>query len=244
MTHYPFTIEDAMRVTEQEAWIKREDGIEVIVPPYIRELVEMVAVQARKSSYVDQSSGVSVRMTIALLEENIISNAERRSRTGERRQAVRVCDLQHALSSITGKVVVYEGEQEGAVAVAKHLIGKAVKEIFTKYFPDAYKAKEKGEGRFRLRSDLPLVRPGQEGRDLGREPRREFHKRLAQVNGLEVRRSEYLPMRDPAECRPGWSSCSKRCQNSILAKERTDTAALAYTDMFYSDAREAGEADD
>ena len=104
MTHYPFTIEDAMRVTEQEAWIKREDGIEVIVPPYIRELVEMVAVQARKSSYVDQSSGVSVRMTIALLGEHHLQRRAPRDRTGERRQAVRVCDLQHALSSITGKV--------------------------------------------------------------------------------------------------------------------------------------------
>jgi len=39
MTHYPYTVEDAMKVTEQEAWVKRPDGIEVLIPPYIRELV-------------------------------------------------------------------------------------------------------------------------------------------------------------------------------------------------------------
>ncbi|HZE18678.1 MAG TPA: AAA family ATPase, partial [Candidatus Angelobacter sp.] len=66
MTHYPYTIDDAMKVTEQEAWTERGDGIEVVVPQYIKELVETVALQARKSSYVDQGSGVSVRMTISL----------------------------------------------------------------------------------------------------------------------------------------------------------------------------------
>ena len=86
--------------------------------------------------------------------------------------------------------------------MAKHLIGKAVKEIFAKYFPDAYKAKEKGEGRFRLRSDLPLVRPGQEGRDLRRAVDAR-DQRLAQVNGLEDLPKRYLPMRDPAELPTG-----------------------------------------
>jgi magnesium chelatase subunit I len=247
MTHYPFTIEDAMKVTEQEAWVKREDGIEIIVPSYIKELVEMVAVQARKSSYVDQSSGVSVRMTIALLE-NVISNAERRAiRTGERRQAVRVCDLQHALSSITGKVeLVYEGEQEGAAAVAKHLIGKAVKEIFTKYFPDAYKAKEKGEG---AASEYdPIFRWFAQGKkvEISDElPTREFHKRLATVTGLEELPKRYLPVRDPAEVPTAMEFVLEALhQNSILAKERTDTAALAYTDMFSTMLGKPEEADD
>jgi magnesium chelatase subunit I len=247
MTHYPFTVEDAMRVTEQEAWTKREDGIEILVPSYIKELIETVAIQARKSSYVDQSSGVSVRMTIALLE-NVISNAERRAiRTGERRQAVRICDLQHALSSITGKVeLVYEGEQEGAVAVAKHLIGKAVKDIFTKYFPDAYKAKEKGEG---AASDYdPIFRWFAQGKkvEISDElPTREFHKRLAQVTGLEELPKRYLSVRDPAEVPTAMEFVLEALhQNSILAKERTDTAALAYTDMFSTMLGKPEEAED
>ena len=44
---------------------------------FMRELVEEVAIQARKSEYVDQNSGVSARLPIALIE-NLVSNAERR----------------------------------------------------------------------------------------------------------------------------------------------------------------------
>jgi magnesium chelatase subunit I len=247
MTHYPYTIEDAMKVTEQEAWVKRPGGVEVLVPEYIRELIEHVAVQARKSSYVDQSSGVSVRMTIALME-NLISNAERRAiRTGERRQTVRICDLQNGIASITGKVeLVYEGEQEGAVAVAKHLVGKAVKEVFTKYFPDAYKAKEKNEG---AASDYdPIFRWFAQGKKVEISDElsgREFHQRLAQVNGLEDLPKRYLPVKDPSEVATGMEFILEALhQNSILAKERTDTAALAYTDMFSTMLGKPEEAED
>jgi magnesium chelatase subunit I len=247
MTHYPFNVEDAMKVTEQEAWVKRPGGIEVLVPEYVRELVETVALQARKSSYVDQSSGVSVRMTISLLE-NLISNAERRAiRHGERRVAVRVCDFQHGIASITGKVeLVYEGEQEGAVAVAKHLVGKAVKEIFVKYFPDAYKAKEKGEG---AASEYdPIFRWFAQGKKVEISddlPTREFHQRLAQVAGLEELPKRYLPVRDAAELPTAMEFVLEALhQSSILAKERTDTAALAYTDMFSTMLGKPEEADD
>ncbi|HEY7726886.1 MAG TPA: magnesium chelatase, partial [Candidatus Eisenbacteria bacterium] len=247
MTHYPYSIEDAMRVTSQEAWVKREGGIEVVVPEYIRELVELVAIQARKSSYVDQSSGVSVRMTISLLE-NLISNAERRAiRTGEKRQAVRICDLQNGIASISGKVeLVYEGEQEGAVAVAKHLLGKAVKDLFTKYFPDAYKAKERSEG---SPSEYdPIFRWFATGKKVEISddlPTREFHSRLAQVAGLEELPKRYLDVRDPLEVPTGMEFVLEALhQNSILAKERTDTAALAYTDMFSTMLGKPEEAED
>jgi len=247
MTHYQYTVEDAMKVTEQEAWIQRPGGIEVLVPAYIRELVEHIALQARKSSYVDQSSGVSVRMTIALME-NLVSNAERRAiRTGERRQAVRICDLQNGIASITGKVeLVYEGEQEGAVAVAKHLVGKAVKEVFIKYFPDAYKAKEKNEG---AASEYdPIFRWFAQGKkvEISDElPAREFHQRLAQVTGLEDLPKRYLPVRDPAEVPTAMEFVLEALhQSSILAKERTDTAALAYTDMFSTMLGKPEEAED
>jgi magnesium chelatase subunit I len=247
MTHYPFTVEDAMKVTEQEAWVKRPGGIEIVVPSYIRELVETVALEARKSSYVDQSSGVSVRMTISLLE-NVISNAERRAiRHGEPRTAVRVCDFQNGIASITGKVeLVYEGEQEGSVSVAKHLVGKAVKDLFVKYFPDAYKAKEKGEGK--ASEYDPILRWFAQGKkveisdDLST---REFHQRLAQVAGLEDLPKRYLPVKENVEVPTAMEFVLEALhQSSILAKERTDTAALAYTDMFSTMLGKKEEADD
>ena len=83
MTHYPLTREDGMAITTQESWVGRDAGVEVVIPTFMRELVEEVAIQARRSEYVDQNSGVSARLPIALIE-NLTSNAERRGlKTGE-----------------------------------------------------------------------------------------------------------------------------------------------------------------
>jgi magnesium chelatase subunit I len=68
MTHYPTTRDQGIAITQQESWVGRDAGIEVVIPTFIRELVEEVAIQARKSEYVDQNSGVSARLPIALIE--------------------------------------------------------------------------------------------------------------------------------------------------------------------------------
>ena len=140
VTHYPATREQGMAITAQESWSRRDGGIEVEVPPFMRELVEEVAIQARRSEYVDQNSGVSARLPIALIE-NLISNAERRGlRTREERVTTRICDLQHAVSAVSGKVeLVLEGEQEGALNVARALLGRGVKSLFSQRLPNAFK---------------------------------------------------------------------------------------------------------
>jgi magnesium chelatase subunit I len=136
LTHYPRFLDDAIRITEQEAHIERE-GREVRVPRFFREVIEQIAFEARKSEHVDQKSGVSARLTIAAME-NLISNAERRAITiGDSVIVPRVCDLPHVLPGLTGKIeLVFEGEQEGSVKVSKALVGKAVRETFRRYFPD------------------------------------------------------------------------------------------------------------
>lgn len=146
MTHYPRTLDDGIKIAAQEAWQNRDGGREIHIPHFFRELIEQIAVEARKSEFVDQKSGVSVRMTVTSLE-NLLSNAERRAIKNNESEAVpRICDLYAALPSIIGKVeLVYEGEQEGEINVARALIGKAVKTIFLKYFPDPYAAMKKGE---------------------------------------------------------------------------------------------------
>ncbi len=68
LTHYPRSIEEAMKITEQEAWLTRDSGREVIMPYYLKEVIEEIAFQARGSEFVDQKSGVSVRMTISVME--------------------------------------------------------------------------------------------------------------------------------------------------------------------------------
>ena len=136
MTHYPKVMDDALEITSQEAWVER-DGYKVSIPLYFREIIEQISFQARESEFVDQKSGVSARMPITCME-NLVSNAERRAIVlGEKLITPRICDLPYVLPSMTGKMeLVYEGEEEGQVNVARNLIGKAVREVFSNYFPD------------------------------------------------------------------------------------------------------------
>lgn len=150
LTHYPRTIEDAIKITEQEAWVQR-DGRNIVIPQYFKEIIEQVAFEARKSEFVDQKSGVSARLTISAME-NLISNAERRAILLKDPCVVpRICDMPHALPGMTGKIeLVFEGEQEGSVKVSKALTGKAVREVFKKYFPDPLQRRPKERAESRL----------------------------------------------------------------------------------------------
>jgi magnesium chelatase subunit I len=132
-THYPATIEEGMKITEQEAWINR--GKETpVVPIFVREVVEEIAFVARKDKRIDKRSGVSQRLPISCLE-NVISSAERRSILGNERTAARIADIFQALPSITGKLELeYEGELKGAEHVTREIIRCAIGSTFIKYF--------------------------------------------------------------------------------------------------------------
>src|SRR2546430_8817175 len=77
-THYPATLEHGIAITEQEAWLARHADERLLIPKYIKEIVESVAFQAREDKKVDKRSGVSQRLPISVLE-NVVSNAERRA---------------------------------------------------------------------------------------------------------------------------------------------------------------------
>ncbi|MEO8380797.1 MAG: AAA family ATPase [Acidobacteriota bacterium] len=141
LTHYPQNVETARLITEQEAWLDREGALVVDIPAYVRDLIESVAFVARASELVDQSSGVSARLTIAAMEL-LHSNLERRAAlTRDRSVFPRLADLTMVLPAITGKVeMVYEGEQQGAEVVARKLIGQAVAKLFGTKFPPIERA--------------------------------------------------------------------------------------------------------
>jgi len=149
LTHYPRSLEEGIEITKQEAVEKRDSERKIYIPQFFREIIEQVAVEARKSEFVDHKSGVSVRMTVTSLE-NLISNAERRAIINDELVvAPRICDLYAALPAITGKIeLVYEGEQEGEVNVSRALIGRAVKAVFLKYFSDPLTAMKKGDSTY------------------------------------------------------------------------------------------------
>lgn len=131
-THYPRARHEAVAITEQEAWVAR--GGEVLVPPYVREVVEEIAFQARTNKRIDGRSGVSQRMPITCLE-NVVSNAERRALAADETPAARVTDLYAALPAMTGKFELeYEGELRGADSVARELIRAAVGAVFGGWF--------------------------------------------------------------------------------------------------------------
>lgn len=143
LTHYPKTIEISRKITFQEARITEDQRENIEVDGLLKDLVEQVAFEARKSEYIDQKSGVSARLTISAYE-NLVSTAERRMLINrEKTTFVRLSDLAGIIPAVTGKIeLVYEGELEGPANVAGTLIGKAIKTLFSRYFPDPEKAKK------------------------------------------------------------------------------------------------------
>jgi magnesium chelatase subunit I len=135
MTHYAKELPLAIEITRQEAWTNRSQASDVVVPEFIREVVEQIAFEAREDNHVDKHSGVSQRMPITVME-SVVSNAERRSLlTGEEPIVPRVSDIYAAIPSMTGKMELeYEGEQLGAHRIARELIKRAAGEIFEGYF--------------------------------------------------------------------------------------------------------------
>ncbi len=143
LTHYPRSVEISRKITQQEASLTPEQRMNVEADGLVKDLVEQIAFEARGSEFIDKKSGVSARLTISAYE-NLISNAERRMIINhEERTFVRISDFLGVIPAITGKIeLVYEGELEGPAKVANILIGKAIKTLLLKYFPDPEKAKK------------------------------------------------------------------------------------------------------
>ena len=63
-THYPVTRQQALEITQQEAWTDRaHPELHVSVPAFVREVVEEVAFKARQDAKIDKRSGVSQRLS-------------------------------------------------------------------------------------------------------------------------------------------------------------------------------------
>lgn len=136
-THYPSSLQEAICITTQEAWQQRGAG-KLVIPQYVREIVEAIAFAAREDKRIDKRSGVSQRLPITCME-NVISNAEQRAiRNREELVVARVGDVYAAMPAITGKLELeYEGEVRGADNVARELIRVAVARTYDGYFTGA-----------------------------------------------------------------------------------------------------------
>lgn len=140
-THYPRTRELGIEIMEREAGAGGGSALEidrrypVLVPRFMKEVVEQISIAARKSKYIDQASGVSARLSIANYR-TMVANARRRAILLKERAAVpRISDLAHFHASAIGKLELdlmgshQVSEKQALEAIAT----EAVRTVFDEY---------------------------------------------------------------------------------------------------------------
>src|SRR5262249_34762262 len=134
-THYPRDRAAGIEIMEQEAAIDLGGDFPVVVPYFMKEVIEQVSVAARKSKYVDQSSGVSARFSIANYRTMVASARQRGVRLGEKPAVPRVSDLGHLYASSLGKLELdmMGSQQMSERQVLEAVIAEAIKTVFAEY---------------------------------------------------------------------------------------------------------------
>lgn len=193
ITHYPKDIDETIRIIEQESKAPNMESVQM--PKLAKEVVAEVAVQARQSDLVDQSSGVSARLAIAAYELLLSQVERRRLMYGEAHDGLRLGDLYGMIPAICGKLeLVFEGQETGAEVVAHRLVGQAIKSVFSKYFPEVSLEADGQDDPwnsvtawFNKGNDLEL------SESLSRK---EYGERLFKIPGLETQVSSLAPQGD------------------------------------------------
>lgn len=242
ITHYPKTIAVSKTITEQEAKILPEQLKRVEVPDICRLLIEQIAMEARKSEYVDQKSGVSARLTISAYE-NLVSTAELRAlASGDLQTMVRIADFIGVVPSITGKIeLVYEGEQEGPLNVAHRLLGQAIRSLFIQYFPDPQSFK-KGRDIQKVKSKTnpyqPIIDWFGNGNDvllIQNENTETHYSKLYSVGGLYAAVKQFYPNADEAQAGLLMEFLLHGlAEFSLISKKGVENGSYVFADMLGS----------
>jgi magnesium chelatase subunit I len=133
-THYPYAIDHEIQIMETESNHFATDGLEVLAPDFMKEVIAEVTHLARRSNDISQRSGVSVRVSVANYE-NVLSNASRRAlRLHERHAAPRISDLSAIMASTCGKIELDAVGDIKEDRVVQKLINSAVLSVFGDYF--------------------------------------------------------------------------------------------------------------
>jgi magnesium chelatase subunit I len=121
-THYPLERDLGIRILEQEVDAQKEPAAntnedeasravpgpgapqEVVVPYFMKELIEEISRAARTSKYVDHESGVSARLSLANYRTMLASARHRAVVLGESPAVPRISDLGHLYASSLGKL--------------------------------------------------------------------------------------------------------------------------------------------
>ncbi len=134
-THYPRSRDVGIEIIEQEAGLDLGGPYPVAVPYFMKEIIEEITVQARKSKYVDQQSGISARFSIANYRTMVSSARQRGVLLNERPAVPRISDLGRIYSSSLGKLELdlMGSHQMSERQVLDAVAAEAVRVVFEEY---------------------------------------------------------------------------------------------------------------
>jgi len=133
-THYPKDLGIEVGIMEQERNEFVDEGINTIVPSYMKEILAELSQLARRSPEISQRSGVSVRVTVSNYE-NLVSSALKRSlRNGETTVVPRISDLPSVVASTAGKIELESVGDISEERVIDRLVQRAVLNVFNRTF--------------------------------------------------------------------------------------------------------------
>lgn len=154
-THYPLERTLGVEILEQEVEVRDggtgtgDEGWEadfpcpsplapnpsVIVPYFMKELIEEISRAARLSKYVDHDSGVSARLSLANYRTMIASARHRAAVLGEDNAVPRISDLGHLYASSLGKLELdlMGSHQISERQVLDTVIAQAIATVFAEY---------------------------------------------------------------------------------------------------------------
>ena len=134
-THYPNDRDLGIEILKQETQQALDGEYPVQVPYFMYQLIEEITEQARKSKFVDQSSGVSARFSLANFRTMVASARQRGILHDERPAVPRISDLGHLYSSSLGKLELdlMGTHQMSERQVLDAVIAKAIEVVFSEY---------------------------------------------------------------------------------------------------------------
>ena len=134
-THYPLERDLGIQITDQEADIELGGDYPVAIPYFMKELIEQITIQARKSKFIDQQSGVSARFSLANYKTMIASARQRGVVLGEKPAVPRISDLGHLYSSALGKLELdlMGSHQMSEKQIIDAVIAEAIQVVFGEY---------------------------------------------------------------------------------------------------------------
>lgn len=137
-THYPRERDLGIAIMEQEAGVELGGDYPLLVPYFMKEILEEITVQARKSKYVDHQSGVSARFSIANYQTLLASARRRAILLGERPAVPRISDLGHLEASSLGKLELdlMGSSQMSERQVLEAVTASAIRQVFQQYVED------------------------------------------------------------------------------------------------------------